>query len=485
MKTLLAVARVEFLLLLRDKRFIAAAVALWLMVGAVLTLTQTRFLAEQQQLRAAQQISRVQWQTRTGRSGHALGHYGTYAYRQANPLSVLHPGADPYVGVAAHIVAHQQTNMFYRPMLDRASIDRWADVSATTLLQIVIPLLLLLAAFTSIAGDREDGRLKLFLGQGPSPTLFALGKLAGLIAVAAVLLLPAFVVATLLLVQAARTLGGLEELTPRLLALYGGYGAFYLFFLATGIAISALCQTRQNALLACLGLWAVLCLVTPRLFTLAAEQRFPTPEEDVVQAQIDLERKDRRQSRALRKRVEEEALRRYKVKTADELPVRLDALMLQAGEEHTNAINDRHMGKVWSQFAAQEAWVARFGSAATPLVSLRNLSETVSNTDPAALRGYVFAIENFRRDWVRRLNEADAHRPRRNRSRGERIASRGGHDHQHQPWADFPPFDYQPPTLSAVRPQVGGALTVLWAWAGLGLLAAVFCVRVKSGVDHV
>ncbi len=485
MQTLLAVARVEFLLLLRDKRFVGAAVALWLMGGAVLLLTQTRFVGEQQQLRAAQETSRQQWQSRTARSGHSLGHYGTYAYRQANPLSVLHPGADPYVGVAAHIVAHQQTNMFYRPMLDRASIDRWADVSATTLLQVVIPLLLLLCAFTSLVGDREDGRLKLFLGQGPSPTLFALGKLAGLLAVAAVLLLPAFLIATLLLVQAARTLGGLEDLAPRLLALYGGYGAFYIFFLAVGVAISALSSTRQTALLASLGLWAVLCLVVPRVLILAAESRFPTPEEDVVHEQINLERKDRTKSRALRQQVEEAALRRYKVKTVEELPVRLDALMLQAGEEYTNKINDRHMGRVWSQFVAQEQWAVQLGSAVTPLVSLRNLSEMVSNTDPAALRGYVFAIENFRRDWVRRLNEADAKRPRRNR--GARIASRGkdSHNHDHQPWADFPPFDHQPPTLSAVRPQVGGALTVLWAWAGLGLLAAVFCVRVKSGVDHV
>lgn len=492
MQATFAVAKIEFLLLFRDKRFLLIGIAFWVMLGGLLAFSQSHFLSEQLQLRKAQLVSRQQWQSRNDSSGHALGHYGTYVYRGATPLSLLNPGSEPYVGVAAHIMAHQQTNLFYRPILDRPVIDRWADASAGTLLQVVVPLLLLLLAFASIAGDREDGRFHFLLSQGASPLAFGVGKLLGVGAAAASLLLPAVLVVVLLISNAANALGGGSDLAARLALLCAGFGALYLFFLAAGVAISALSPTRQSALLLCVGFWAVLCLVVPKVLATAAENRFPTPEADVLKEKIDAERKDRRAGELVRVRVTQDALRRYKVQSAKELPIDLDPLLLQAGEEWVNGINDKHMGEVWSLFAAQENWVGSRGAFLTPSVSLRNLSETVAGTDAITLRQHVKAIEDYRRDWMRRLNEADARRPRRRgagksgKARQAQSASEHEKEHQTQQavWASFPPFLHQPPALPALRPRTSHSLLVLWSWAGLAVLAALTIVRIKSGAKR-
>lgn len=478
MRITLAVARLEVLLLLRDRRFLIACVALWGLLGVLLWVGQSRFVVEQQRLKEAQRISREQWVNREQGNAHTAAHVGTYVYRPATPLSLLHPGAGPYMGVAAHLEAHQQADLFYRPMLDRASVVRWADTSATTLLQIVIPLLLLLLACGSIAGDREEGRLLFSLSQGASPTTVALGKLAGVIAIALLLISPVMAIVALMIGRASGVTGAPPDQAARLFVLLAGYGAVYLFFLSVGIAVSAFSSTRQTALLVSVGLWAVLCLIAPRTLVAVAEQRFPTPENDVLQSAIREEGRGVEKILALRKRVEDKAMRRYKVRAIKDLPIDIEGLYLQAGEEFVNEIEDRHNGKVWAQFQAQENWATKWGYFLSPTATLKGLGESLSATDAPSLRAFLRNVESYRRDWVRKLNDAVTHSPRR--KRGEGRASTSGRE----VWAGIPAFQYQSPTVKTLAPQTDNRLAVLWLWALLGVGVAVYGVRLKSGANH-
>ena len=98
---ILRIARKELLETTRDGRFrvLAALVLLVSMISLVAGWKHARDV--QQQHEEAQRATRVQWLGQGQKNPHSAAHYGVYAFKPKNRLSMVDTGIDPYVGVAA------------------------------------------------------------------------------------------------------------------------------------------------------------------------------------------------------------------------------------------------------------------------------------------------------------------------------------------------------------------------------------------------
>lgn len=469
--TLVAVvARKELTELARDGRLrwagglvttllVLAAVVGWMRHGEVEREVAQAAAADQQA-----------WLAQGPRNPHSAAHFGQYAFRPSSPLSFLDGGVDSFVGNAIWMEAHSQDPARHRAAEDKTALARLGEPSAAFVLRTLVPLVLLLLAFGSVAGEREQGTWRQALAQGASPVALVLGKLVALATVIGLPLLLAALVGGLGLVGsgAGATLPGSFA---RYLALVAGTLLFLLGFLGLSLAVSAWARSRRVALLALFGVWITTTAILPRLLGDLAERQRPVPPPTLFwkliaddQSQgIDGHNPADERTRELEKRVMAE----YGVTRIEDLPVNFDAIAMQAGEDYSNQVFDRRWGEVWDTYQRQERFQAAW-SPLVPVVALRGLSMAMAGTDLAHQRHFATAAEGHRRVINRQLN---AHM--RDFAGKEAFAWRADPAF----WAEVPRFSYTPPgfgdALAGRLPELGALL----AWAFLGPFLATFAAR--------
>ena len=177
---ILRIARKELLDMLRDGRFRVLAGLVPVVSVVSLGAGWKAYADLAAQHRTAQQATREQWLTQPKKNPHSAAHYGVYAFKPASPLAMVDTGIDPYVGVAVWLEAHKQNEMKYRPAQDRTAVQRFGSMTGAEVLQVLVPLFIVLMAFSAFAGEREQGTLRQLLSVGARPRDLALGTRAHL-----------------------------------------------------------------------------------------------------------------------------------------------------------------------------------------------------------------------------------------------------------------------------------------------------------------
>ncbi|RYG67721.1 hypothetical protein EON80_13020, partial [bacterium] len=229
------IARKEFIETLRDGRFRTALIITLSLLMVSLLLGWKGWSEVQAQRETAQKVTRAQWLNQGKKNPHGAAHYGVYAFRPTPLLSFVEPGIHPYTGVAVWLEAHKQNDFQGRPARDATSVGRFGTLSASFVMQVLIPLLIVLLAFGTFAAERESGTMRQVLSLGVSKTTWALGKMLGLALALAVLLVPATIIGVAVLTLSADTLP-LSQKLPRMLLMGVGY-AFY-FGAIIGLALA-------------------------------------------------------------------------------------------------------------------------------------------------------------------------------------------------------------------------------------------------------
>jgi ABC-2 type transport system permease protein len=266
------IARKEIIDHFRDGRFrVSSAI-----IGAVLAtglLTGWAAYRDATHERArAQRTAREQWLAQGDKNPHSAAHYSIYAFRPVGTLAFVDQGVTPYVGLAAWLEAHKQNDFSYRPARDATAAGRFGSLTAAVILQILLPLLIISMGFSACAGERESGTWRQLLSLGVSPGTIASGKVLGLSATLATILVPATIVCAAVLTFAESASGSLGRAALMAVA--------YLLYLATWILItllvSATARSSRAALLLLLAGWMV-TLVLPRITSDLARSLYPTP----------------------------------------------------------------------------------------------------------------------------------------------------------------------------------------------------------------
>jgi ABC-2 type transport system permease protein len=162
------IARREMMDLVRDGRFRwSAAITLGLLIGAF-ALGWQRYVDVSAQHRAARAATREQWLNQGSKNPHSAAHYGVYAFKPKMPLSLVDPGVDPYVGVATWLEAHKQNEFKFKPAQDSTALERLGGLTGATVLQLLIPLMIILLTFSAFSAEREQGTLRQVLSLAAS-----------------------------------------------------------------------------------------------------------------------------------------------------------------------------------------------------------------------------------------------------------------------------------------------------------------------------
>lgn len=462
------IARKETTELFRDGRFRwGAALVFTLLLVAIVSGWQhaTEIRASHT---AATEATWERWRAQGDKNPHSAAHYGVYAFKPVTPLSLVDQGVNTYTGVFTWLEAHNQNPFEFRPAQDAPALARFGQMTASSVLQLLVPLLIMLLGFAAISGEREAGTLRLLLSAGVRRDTIALGKAAGLTIGLSALLVPAAGVGALALLLTA----DVEQVVslPRVALLGGSYLLYFAVVLGVTLTVSAWARSSRAALVTLLGFWIVNALVSPRLATDVARSLHPLPTADVFRAAIndDLRNgidghspQDARQQ-ALRDSV----LAAYGVTTLEELPVNYAGISLQAGEEYANRVYDQRFGALASLMLAQEGTHRRLG-VLMPLLAIRSASMGISGTDVFHHEHFVRAAEEHRRLIQRTLNGDIAEH------------SSFGQTYSAGPalWASIPRFEYTGPTLSTIVSNEAPSFAVLMLW--LLLTGAAFAVGVR------
>jgi ABC-2 type transport system permease protein len=446
------IARKEFFELIRDGRFRWAAAVVLALLGLALIAGgyyQRHLVAQQQTAQAAEQD---RWYAQDPKNPHAAAHYGLYAFKPRLAPAFLDPGVEPYTGVTVWLEAHKQNEMLFRPGEDATLAQRFGDLTVALVLQAVLPVIVILFAFSAFAGERERGTLRQLLSLGLRPRELVLGKILGHGAALALICVPAVLLGAVVL-----ALTGPAEGAGRFTLIAFIYLLYLGIFLSVSLAVSARAPSSRFALIALLAFWGINCLIAPRVLSDLAANMHPLPEPLSFKARLQDALADPPATEAMMKERTASLLQQYGAAKAEELPLNLAGLSLQVGEEHGYEVFDRFYDELYAPMEAQNR-VLQWGTALFPLLGVQSVSMGLSGTDLAQHRHFARSAEMHRRQEIKIINDDILLHP---------VKPGEVHLGDKELWAKVPEFRYELPTVAWVLAQHLIPLTLFLGWVGL------------------
>lgn len=472
---ILHIARKEFLDAWRDGRFRLAAlvIAALLVTSGLLAWRQSERVNAERAAATAQE--RENWLEQGEKNSHSAGHYGVNVFKPVAPLALFDRGIEPYVGTTLFLEAHRQNQAAFVPARDATAMRRFGELTASAGLQWLAPLLVVLLAFGSVAGERERGTLRQSLSLGVAPRELLLGKLFGLGFALVTLLAPLALAGVAVLLQSE--VDPAHGLWARVGGLALAYGLYLAVALVGSLAVSAFAPNSRSALVVLLGLWAGGCVIAPRLASDVVHAQLPTPLLAQFEKELGEDLQNGLDGHDTRSKQMEEftarTLKEYKVARVEELPFNFNGLAMLESERIAGAVFDHHFGKLWDRIEAQDRATTWVGALA-PLLALRSASMALSGTDFVHHRHFATAAEQHRREFVRVLNE-DV----------KNNAKPGDHNYAvgRELWEQLPEFKLAPLPAERALESASLGLGLLAAWlVGACVALAAAAARLKANV---
>ena len=263
----------------------------------------------------------------------------------------------------------------------------------------------------------------------------------------------------------------LPDTPGRTAGLVLAYALYIAIFVLIALAVSALTGRSRTALSLLLGIWLLSAVLGPRVAADFGASLSPAPPIPEFAARLSDESSapfwgGSDEATALRQQVTDEVLAEYGVDATKDLPINFDGYLLQESEEYANIVFDRLYSELWSGYFRQRD-ISRYFSAISPTIALQNVSMALSGTDLYAHRHYAEAAEQFRREFVRILNQEMI-----DHGGTDGYAYLSGNDF----WEQTPDFEYTPPALSQALQGVWVDVCILLVWLLFALIFVRFAV---------
>lgn len=457
-----AVAGHELAALARDRRVqIGVSVVALLVVAAVASgaLYYRRTAGER---RDAEVIERARWDGQPAKDSHDATHYGLYVFKPLSPLALVDRGIESFVGVGLWLEAHRTNMVRHRPIEDSTSVSRFGELTAALSLQVLLPLLAIVAGHALVAGERDRGTWRQLLLSGTPPRTLVAGKVAALLAGLAAVGAPLAVLAA-----AGLFAGGAAPPWSRAAVMVAAYAAYLAGWSLIVVAVSAWARSSRTALVVLVGLWFAGVVVGPRVVGDLAARALPVPSHVAFRRAIEADIGPHSAERIAG--IKARILREYGVSRTEDLPIDWRGISLQEEEERTAAVFARHFAHVFDQYDAQNA-VLQAAGLVVPVLAVQAVSQAAAGIDVAHHRRFLEAAEAHRLA-IQRLMNADitAH-------------AREGTDYKADPslWRTVPRFVHEAAPLGEAIGAARVAVLSLTVWLALGLgLCAVAAVGVR------
>ncbi|MGF7079661.1 DUF3526 domain-containing protein [Mucilaginibacter sp. UYCu711] len=354
----------------------------------------------------AEHESRAQWLTQDRKHPHIAAHFGNFAFKQVNPLSIFDSGTDEFTGSYVYMEAHRQNDVLFSPAQSGSALVRFGTLNAALLLQVIVPLLLILLTFNTILQERLNGTLVIIKSSGISSRRIVVGKIAAPLLLAAVTL-AVLHLSSIFLLQLLHVRFGLQDLI-KLVWIYWCYMGYYLIITTLGVYVSAFSETLKGSLTVLLGGWIMVCILTPKIVANLASAIYPLPSntqfkeavmKDIVNG-IDGHNTSNKRAQDYTR----EILKKYGVDSTSQLPVNIEGLIMLEGEKYSSKVYNDHFDVLTGTLLHQQKLFA-YSSLIDPLLAVKNLSMGLSNTDYFNDRNFRLDAEKYRMVFVQTMNE--------------------------------------------------------------------------------
>ncbi|MBH1816817.1 DUF3526 domain-containing protein [Stenotrophomonas maltophilia] len=466
MRVLLSVMRNELRALMRQRTALSGTVLMTLLTVTATVVSLQHMQAAAEQRERQQAAAQAAFDAQPDRHPHRVVHYGHFVYRLPAALAAFDPGVDPFTGSSMFLEGHRQNTANFGDVMQNSILTRFGQLTPAFALQILAPLVLVFLGHAALAQERQSGTLRQLMLQGASRRSVLGGKLAALLALAGLFLLPAFLGLLWLAV-------GSPGSWPVALTVMFGYALYLAAWCVLVTGVSAMMTQRRDALLALIGAWAVMALLVPRVAPDVAYATFPLP--DRLQNEVSIARDLRAMGdshdpndpyfAAFRQRV----LDQYGVTRIEELPVNYKGLLAVEGERLTSSLFNRYAADSAAIQHQQNGLVASF-AALSPVIAIRQLSMAAAATDLRAHLTFLDQAEQHRYRIVQQLNQMQADVV----SYADDTAKDAGADQRKRvnraQWEKIPNFEFTSQATGAVLSSLLAPLLVLGGWLTVALL---------------
>ncbi|MBH0042362.1 ABC transporter permease [Pseudoalteromonas sp. SWXJZ10B] len=334
------------------------------------------------------------------RHPHRMVHYGHYAFRTPSPLSTLDPGIDAYTGNSIFLEGHRQNSAMFADSRQGTALTKLGSLTPAFIVQTLAPLLLILIGYSGISRERESQTLSYLLSQGTSGVTLIAGKGLALLSVVGLILTP-------LTVSALFTVAAGESLLA-VVSFVVGYALYLTVWVLLILLASSVFSKNSGSFTALAFVWILLCIVMPRVASTSASTAVLSAgkiETDfAVKAQLRKLGDGHNANDPAFMQFKQSLLKKYNVKSIDELPVNFRGLVASESEAKlTNVLNK--FAEQRMQAELKQTKVSRYFGWVSPMVAIRSLSMIVVGTSIETHHRFLRETEQLRFDFVQGLNK--------------------------------------------------------------------------------
>ncbi|WP_291961859.1 ABC transporter permease [Maribacter sp.] len=406
------------------------------------------------------------WESNPDKHPHRMAHYGSFALRLKHVLSVFDLGMENFVGNAVFLEAHKQNTVNFSEASMSTGLLRFGEVSMAMLLKVIVPLLIFYLGFATIARERENGTLKLLIGQGITRKEIVFGKWLGLCSLSLLFLGAIFLVLLFfVLVESHDTMHA--DSIFRFLVLLCAYLMFFGILSAITILVSAFSASAKGALVKLLGIWLLFVVIVPKSLQAVGFYLYPTPSKIEMETAVEHDLAQIGDSHDPNdphfKALKDSVLRVHNVEKVEDLPFNYGGFVMSKGEAMSTKVYLKHQENLYKVYNKQNN-VERMSAFVNPYTAIKNLSMAFSGTDFQSFLHFKDKAETYRFTLAQEMNQLQMDLiPNKGKAGPNTISSNY--------WKEFPPFEYHFLSIADVFKNEVISLLALMLWGVLSVFA--------------
>ena len=440
---------------------------IFMLLTAYAAVSGIRIYSEQNTIRRDhQQKARQSWEANPDKHPHRMAHFGTFAFRIKQPLSMFDYGIESFTGNAVFLEAHKQNSVNFSDAGFSTGILRFGELSMAMLLQLVLPLIVFFLGFSVVASEKENGTLKILLSQGAHWKEILLGKLLGLFILALLFFIPIVLIIFFFLLFGEHATN-LADSWQRFLLLFAGY-MFFLFILCfVSIVVSATARSSKTALLTLLGIWLFMVVLVPKTSQAVGNYLYPTPSKLSFQSAIEQDVIKKGDSHDPNdpyfNRLKDSVLTVHGVTSVTDLPFNYGGFVMREGEKTSATLYKKHYDSL-TQIYQKQNDVSRFTSVFNPFVAIKNISMALSGTGFKGYLDFQEQAEVYRYQLAQEMNTLQM-----KYISAKKISGSEGKEHvvEHEHWEEFPDFEHRMQPVQSALNEASLSIFSLLGWTVL------------------
>ncbi|MBN1997041.1 ABC transporter permease subunit [candidate division KSB1 bacterium] len=275
----------ELVLFIKSPKFIVTFIVLFLLILLSVFLGIREYRANQKAYEAGIQLADKELDDAT-----AWSHFSTRIFRKPNLMEVFIAGVNNDIGRWSSVMSTEPIKLVHSAYSDDPifAVFRYLDIS--TIVMLILSLFAVLFTYDSINGEKQQGTLKLVFSNALPRSNYIVAKFLGSwIGLIVPLAIPALF--GLLLVLVFKIPIDSSNWLRIILFLFLSI-AYFTFFVALGILVSALTKRPSSSFLILLVVWVIFVFIVPRIGVMTASRIVPVQSVAEIDSQIDGYSKD-------------------------------------------------------------------------------------------------------------------------------------------------------------------------------------------------